>query len=322
MLSSITSESFAAIFSGSRTSCMSLLSRSVSTVDTPLIRVSHRWSWGSYSANQPVAIQALQPILPSLRQVELLAFQGDHMLLLSSLPPLTRLVIDDLYYNSEVGDLVWKETTRLVARSRDTLQELRLSVWPQRCDNRTPSIQDILPRSTSFPKLKSLSLNANLATRSTSMALPQISSLQSLSLSGGVNRGAWPQEQDNTFVALRQSRIHLRQVTAPESPPLLDYLASYESVLERIQIEDSGQRDTELTVPRTTLASRFFREVIPRHRSSLKEIGIDTDYDEGWAFGDSESNASMFVDPLPMLESLNMPILMNGMTANHLVSVF
>ncbi|KAH6910330.1 hypothetical protein BKA70DRAFT_1424876 [Coprinopsis sp. MPI-PUGE-AT-0042] len=243
------------------------------TVCRNLTRVeSLVWSWGSLDSYRSVSlkdstpiVQALQPMIPSLREVELLAFRVDQIPLLDGLSLLTRLTIKPHSFTpDEVTDPVWK----LVTGDEKS--------WP--------SIQDVLSNgceSPSLPKLRSLSLNAALAMRSKTKTLPQISSLQSLSLRLGDI--GWPQGENNLFIALRQSGILLQQVIAPASAPLFDYLTSYEGILREVQIEGSWELISETSEALMGQASRFFQDVIPKHRSSLRKIEIVTSYDDGWA---------------------------------------
>lgn len=194
-----------------------------------------------------------------------------------------------------------------------------MGVLPKGHNNLKPSVQDVLlsgEGSLPFPKLRSLSLPANLGMHSRSSTLHQVSSLQSLSLCVQ-GRFDWPQGHVNIFVALRQSGILLQQVSAPASAPFLDYLASYQGILQEVRIEDSRALVSETSESGADLAARFFRDVIPNHQSSLRKLEIATGYDDGWAFGDLNSN--MFIDPLPALEWLGIAIPVTG-ESKYLVS--
>ncbi|KAH6912259.1 hypothetical protein BKA70DRAFT_829787 [Coprinopsis sp. MPI-PUGE-AT-0042] len=276
------------------------------------------WSWGSFHPSSGAlnrstdVVQALRPMIACLREVDLLAFQPDQAPILEDLSLLTRFFIQPHgYLPVVVATPVWKQAVKVIERSQDTLQDLFLYIIP---DNSPKlSIQDVLwnnNRPTSFPRLTSLALYVDLAIRSKSTTLPQLSSLQSLSLLGGIEESdSWPQAKENIFVALRQSGIRLRRVCAPQSTPLLDYLESYDGILQDVEIEDPEEPMTE-TDDRKALAMRFFQKIVPKHQSSLQGITMISDEDDGWAFGDV--NTSMFIGPLPMLESLRISIRMAG----------
>jgi hypothetical protein len=260
-------------------------------------------------------------MLPLLQDVELLDPHPDQIQLLASLPPLDRLVIRNLYTATAI-DLAWKEINNLIARSQDTLRELELAdVQPKKQDS---SIQDVLSDATglpiAFPKLNSLHLDVCMALLSTSTILPQLSSLQSLSLMNSIFNRASAQEVGSVFSALKQSNIHLRRVCGPESLGLIEYLASYEGVLQEVEIEDWDPITSGPSVHRTTvnLALQFWQEVVPKHHSTLKSIRLWTMFDDFWAFGNSDATTSMFVKPLPRLEQVYVGVLM---TVNKFVSV-
>jgi hypothetical protein len=269
--------------------------------------------------DQSVAVmKALQPMIPSLRKVELLTFESNQVPLPDGLSQLTRLVVKPYSYTTEAVDgPVWKHLIGIIERSSETLKDLALAIQPQSRDNPNQSVQDVLntrPGSSSFPQLRSLSLPVNLGMRSQSTTLPQVPSLQSLSLP--VDYRECYKGRDNIFAALRQSGILLQKVAAPGSVPLLDYLTSYQSILQEVTIEDSSDETSDPKESPAHLSSRFFRNVIPKHQSSLRKIRIDASYDDGWVFGDS--NTYMFLDPLPALESLNIALTVTG-EKNHLV---
>ncbi|KAH6912260.1 hypothetical protein BKA70DRAFT_1267114 [Coprinopsis sp. MPI-PUGE-AT-0042] len=282
---------------------------------------SLKWSWGtSYPSFGPLTqstdvVRALQPMSVGLREIELLAFQNDQMTLLDDLSSLTRLIIEPRRNTSTTvaADLVWKRIASAISRSQDTLQDLVLSLEPERHDGSTHSIQDVLSNEqglTSLPRIRSLSLSTVLAMRLRWQSPVRFSSLQSLSLQEDILDRVWP-DRNCIFVALRQSGIRLQQVAAPDSIPLVEYLASYEGTLQEVAIVDCEEMIEENRANRTALALRFFREVIPKHQSTLRKIEITTSCDNGWAFGDL--NTIMFSDPFPMLEWLSIAIRTTGM---------
>jgi hypothetical protein len=272
--------------------------------------------------NLSTVVGALHPVLPFLKEVELQHPSPDQIPLLAGLPPLARLVVTNPSTLTEATELLWKEMTNLIARSRDTLRELELAnAQPQKQGRPNSTLEDLLTDGTglptAFPKLRSLSLDAGLAGCSASTALPQFSVLQSVSLTNVFLNPSWAQETETIFSALQQSQIHLRQVSAPGSLSLINYLASYEGVLQEVEIEDP---ERNMNVNRTALALQFWQEVIPKHQASLKNIALFTSFDDGWAFGDSDSTTSMFINPLPRLEQVDVAVFMTGTEVNKFVS--
>ncbi|KAH6912258.1 hypothetical protein BKA70DRAFT_829782 [Coprinopsis sp. MPI-PUGE-AT-0042] len=248
-----------------------------------------------------------------LREIELLAFQNDQIALLDDLSSLSRLIIEPRCNTSKtVADRVWKRIASAISRSQDTLQDVVLSLEPESHAGSIQAIQDVLSNEkglTSLPRLRSLALGTVLAMRLRWESPVRFSSLRSLSLQGDILDRVWP-DRDCIFVALRQSGIRLQQVAAPDSIPLVEYLASYEGTLQEVAIVDCEEMIEENRANRTALALRFFREVIPKHQSTLRKIEITTSCDNGWAFGDL--NTIMFSYPLPMLEWLSIAIRTTG----------
>ncbi|KAH6912257.1 hypothetical protein BKA70DRAFT_829776 [Coprinopsis sp. MPI-PUGE-AT-0042] len=273
---------------------------------------------GSLNRSNAVVLQALRPMIGRLREVDLLAFQNDQVPILEDLSPLTRLLIQPHpRLPIVVAAPVWKHVINAIERSQDTLRDLILHIEPN--DNPNRSIQDALDRSMSLPRLTSLALIDDLGRRSKTTTLPQLSSLQSLSLFGNrEGSDIWPESQpDNIFVALKESGIRLQRVAAPQSSPLLDYLGSYEGILQDVEIADPEQPMVG-SDDRKALALRFFQKIVPKHQSSLRKIVMISDDEfSGWAFGDP--NTSMFMGPLPLLEWLSISIRIAGVSG-HLVS--
>ncbi|KAK1219426.1 hypothetical protein PQX77_017860 [Marasmius sp. AFHP31] len=112
----------------------------------------------------------------------------------------------------------------------------------------------------------------------TADVLPHIRGLRTLEL---LDR----QEQISAsyWNVLRSSNIHLRNIIAcnPTSE-CLDYISSF-SGLEILQLHDAGMIAEQEETDR--LARKFYGEVLPRHRTTLKEVLISSLGPEPWNLG-------------------------------------
>ncbi|KAH6910331.1 hypothetical protein BKA70DRAFT_1272794 [Coprinopsis sp. MPI-PUGE-AT-0042] len=182
-------------------------------------------------------VLALVPLLASIEEIELTAFQKGQLPILSGINRLTKLHISlQAIQWRGMGIVVGGEIAGAIDRSWDTLEDLKLEKPPG----------GIV--SHSFPRLRSLSLTAEACAvvLPADMPFPQLPSLQFLHLKPCLGGADHLQRVDNFFTFLQGSAIRLKGVEAPATRSLIRYLDSYEDGLQELEIHSDyrGSIDT------------------------------------------------------------------------------
>ncbi|EEB99407.1 hypothetical protein MPER_00923, partial [Moniliophthora perniciosa FA553] len=86
------------------------------------------------------------------------------------------------------------------------------------------------------------------------------------------------------WIALRTQQIHLRQLMVDKWPcqELVDYLESF-SGLETLSVSTCSGPSTDYS---DSLARRFWENVIPMHKDTLKYLTVRSEYTGSWGIGE------------------------------------
>lgn len=280
-----------------------------------------RWSWDYVLADMkgtPLPSRFslsnfLNPLFPSLEEVDLSAFQRGQVPILSRVNRLRKLHISvKSPFWRDIDNAVAQEVVGAIERSKATLEVLLLHLSPLPIGSLLSDHQGQGYRfsAQSFPRLRSLSLDveACIVMLPMNIPLPLFVSLQFLRLRPPSSGRAHDlQRVRDAFGMLESSSIRLRGVTAPASEALVRYIGSYENELQDVEVYDD---DHTAETSRAALAEEFFNRAILRHAVSLKELMVTTQHDDGWAFG--KSNDTVLLRPLPALESVAVSVLINN----------
>lgn len=141
--------------------------------------------------------------------------------------------------------------------------------------------------------------------------LVQLSSLQTLHLdhhyvcagSEGNAVQSYP-NQICIWTALKNTNIRLKSITSNRvSMGLIDYLASYDGVLENLVLKESWYDEIPVS---NSQANRFFTDALPRHQSSLRCLEVQPCTRGRWCF--EAGNEECLSDLWPELVTLNVGI--------------
>ncbi|KDR70944.1 hypothetical protein GALMADRAFT_254550 [Galerina marginata CBS 339.88] len=216
--------------------------------------------------------------LTNLRKITVTGFCSDYRrdivsglrTLISNSPCLTHLEVGYNYRRDDNGISTLHDLLGAVPPDAPlSLSHLTLRGWCVRLDPTT------LPH---LRGLESLSLHVNLDTRSFSRldlddaAREEV--MQRMTDQSSLNEEIW--------IALREERIHLKEISTDEvNDGFLEYLASY-SGLEKLTLS-SATADTARQSD--ALAMRFYTEVLPSHSHSLVGLDVCPIYEGKWCFG-------------------------------------
>jgi len=264
---------------------------------------------------------ALEPHLSNIRLLELKRVTTAHLPLLRGVSNLKQLGLSahNLPAQDNVGEagrgrgipFSTYPINDVVERSSSTLSSCSIAFIDFYADTtKVRTIQQIMlpPKATPLKVLTSLKLKLLCPVLySSTPTLPQLTSLQSLNLNlecaVGTGRdmdSAQARAATDLWDALRNTHIRLRSIVcAYVTGPFLKYLASYEGVLEELEVKDSWNE-----APRTSkaYAGELFTSALPSHKSSLRSLDIVPSLESDWYLG--QSNVECIVDTWPELVDL------------------
>jgi hypothetical protein len=209
-----------------------------------------------------------------------------------------------------------EEVAALVERSRSTLEILRLEINPRFRGLLSAICQDAAdsenPDPKSFPGIRSLTLTPDGWTviLPASLPLPHFPSLQFLHLTPSLVTDDNAFRVDSFYEELQQSSVCLKGIAAPATQSLIHYLKSYQGGLQELEIHSGGQFKQSPSNYNAALAEELFNNAILMHASSLRRLTINAQYDNGWAFGNS--NDTILLDPLPVLGFLKIAVFVDN----------
>ena len=111
-------------------------------------------------------------------------------------------------------------------------------------------------------------------------------------------------------------------MASPATSSLVEYLESYEDGgVQELEVHSGEQWSILPQAQNIALAEELFACVALKHAFCLKKLVVNAQYDNGWAFG--SSNTTFLSSPLPALKYLKLSLFVDSNpdpVEDHLVS--